>query len=201
MAQQTAFGVKLHTGWGALVAISGSPGKIQLHHRQRIELLPSDNSIPRFVYHDASEQPLAQAKASVERAAHASLRAAGLAIKQVLEELNALPVKVEICGVLSGSTSVPDDLSVILRSHPLIHAAEGALYQTAVASACESNGMKTVVAPERDVWARAAKAWRTTEAGLRKEVDALCKTAGAPWSADQKAAAAIALLALRSKRS
>ena len=38
-----------------------------------------------------------------------------------------------------------------------------------------------------------------TETRLRKEVDALRKTLGAPWSADQKTSTAIALLALQSK--
>jgi len=200
MPLQAAFGFKLHTGWAALVVISGCPGKIQLHLRQRIELLPPDNSIPRFVYHEASECPLAQAREMVKRAAKASREAARLAVKQSIGELEARGIRVRVCGVLCGSTPIPDDLPAVLRSHPLIHSAEGALFQNAIVSACESCAMTPFLAREREVWARAAEAWGVAEPGLRQEVDGLRKSAGSPWSADQKAATAIALLALQSRK-
>jgi hypothetical protein len=199
MVLRAALGFKLHTGWAALVAVSGSPRHIQLHFRQRIELLPPDNSIPRFVYHVAAERPLVQAAEMVKRAREASTNAARLAVQEALREIASRGVTVDVCGVLSGSKPVPDDLAGILRSHPLIHAAEGALFQGAIASACEKAGMTIVLAGERQVWAQAGAALGVAEAGLRKEVDELRKTIGPPWSADHKAATAIALLALKSK--
>lgn len=199
MSLRAALGFKLHTGWAALVAVTGNPGKIQVLLRSRIELLPSDNSIPRFVYHHASEQSLTEARASVARAALASKDTARLAVSEALRKLDSNGAEVEVCGVLSGSTSVPDDLSAILRSHPLIHAAEGALFQEAIVSACKHYGLTVVFAREREVWSRAAASMGITETRLRKEVDALRKTLGAPWSADQKTSTAIALFALQSK--
>ena len=199
MTQRVALGCKLHTGWAALVAVSGHPGKIQVLLRQRIELLPSDNSIPRFVYHEASERPLAEATDLVKRATKASAHAAKLAVNEALRELGSRGVQVDVCGVLSGSTSVPDDLSAILRSHPLIHAAEGALFQNAMLTASDCCGLRVVLAREREVWASAAAALGVAEPGLRKEVDALRKTLGPPWSVDHKTSTAIALLALKSK--
>ena len=200
MTSRAALGFKLHTGWAALVAVAGHPGEIQVLLRRRIELLPSDNSIPRFVYHEASELPLEQATELVKRATKASTDAARLALKESLEDLGSRGVRVDVCGVLAGSTSVPDDLSAILRSHPRIHAAEGALFQNATVAACESRGLTVVQAREREVWTRAADAWGVAEAGLRRNVDALRKTLGPPWSADHKTSTAIALLALKSKR-
>jgi hypothetical protein len=199
MALQAALGFKLHTGWAAMVALSGNPGKVQLHLRQRIELLPSDNSIPRFVYHEASERTLAEAKELVRRARKASMDAARLAVEKCLQELGSRDVKVGGCGVLSGSAAIPGDLSTILRSHPLIHAAEGALFQEGITVACESYGLIVLAIREREVWARAAFEWSVAESALRREMDALRKSAGAPWSADQKLAAAIALVVLKSQ--
>lgn len=198
MAVRAALGFKLHTGWAVLVAVAGQPGEIEVLCRGRIELLPPDESVPRFVYHEATELPFARATALVERAREASQKAARLAIHGVLHDLDSCGAKASVCGVLSGTTPVPDDLSRILRSHPLIHAAEGALFQQAIVSACESCALTVTAAREREVWSRAAAAWGLGEAGLRKEMDALRKSVGAPWSADHKTAAAIALFALKS---
>jgi hypothetical protein len=52
MAAPAALGFRLHTGWAALVAIAGVPGKFQVLLRRRIELLPRGDSVPRFVYQE-----------------------------------------------------------------------------------------------------------------------------------------------------
>jgi len=200
MTQRAALGFKLHTGWAALVAVSGRPGAIDLLLRRRIELLPADSSIPRFVYHEASEMPLAQAAELVKRATKASASAAKLALDETLSGLGSRGIQVDVYGVLSGSRSAPDDLAAILRSHPLIHTAEGALFRDAIVSAGKSSNLQVVLAREREVWASAAAAMGVAEVALRKEVDGLRKTLGPPWGADHKAATAIALLALNSKR-
>jgi hypothetical protein len=197
MATRAALGFKLHTGWAMLVAVAGQPGEIQVLFRGRIELLPLDESVPRFVYHEAAELPLSRAAALVKRVREASQKAARLAITNVLRDLDSRGAKAAACGVLSGSTAVPHDLPRILRSHPLIHAAEGALFQQAIVSAGESCGLAVTTVREREVWSRSAAAWGRAEPELRKEMDALRKSVGAPWRADHKAAAAMALVALR----
>jgi hypothetical protein len=201
MTQRAAIGFKLHTGWAALVAVAGDPDRIQVLLRRRIELLPPNSSISRFVYHAASEMPLAQATELVERGTQAAQEAACLAVTDAVEELSSRGVRIDVCGVLSGSTVVPNDLAAILRSHPLIHSAEGLLFQNAIVSACEGRGLTVVLMREREVWVRAAAAWDITEPGLQKNVAALRKTLGPPWSADYKVATAIALLALKSRAS
>ena len=198
MTQRAALGFKLHTGWGVLVAVAGRPSEIQVLLRRRVELLPPNSSIPRFVYHAASEMPLTEATKLVKLGTKAAQEAASLAVKDAMEELSSRRVKVDVCGILSGSTVVPNDLAAILRSHPLIHAAEGALFQNAIASVCEGRELPVVLSREREVWVRAAAIWDIAEPALRKSVDGLRKSLGPPWSADHKSAAAIALLALKS---
>jgi hypothetical protein len=197
MPAPAALGFRLHTGWAALVAVSGVPGKVKVLLRRRIELLPPGDSLPRFVYHEAAELPPSQAAELVSRVEAASQEMARTAVKDTLDQLRSLGVVVKAAGIPSGSRSVPDDLAAVLRSHPLIHTAEAALFRRALASACEHHRVTVISVREREVWLSAADAWELKESELRKQVDGLRKSVGAPWGTDQKTATAMALLALR----
>src|SRR5206468_8937480 len=131
-----------------------------------------------------------QATELVKRGRKASLEAASLALKDAVEELSSRGIGIDVCGVLSGATVAPNDLAAILRSHPMIHSAEGTLFQNAIVSACERRGLTVVLSREREVWVRAAAAWDVTDPALRKNVDRLRKSLGSPWSADHKRATA-----------
>jgi hypothetical protein len=192
----TAIGFRLHTGWAVLVAVAGEPGGLELLLRRRIELLPPGDSVPRFVYHEASKLPASQAAELIRRAEAASREAARIAVRDALNHLRSLDLVVTAAGTPSGSRPVPRDLSTVLRSHPMIHTAEGALFQQAVVSACKGCGLEVTSVREREVWFNAATKWGLKEAGLRKQVDSLRKSVGAPWGTDQKIATAFALLAL-----
>jgi hypothetical protein len=197
MAAPAAFGFRLHTGWAVLVAVAGEPGGLELLLRRRIELLPPGDSVPRFVYHEASKLPASQAAELIRRAEAASQEAARFAVRDALDHLRSLDLVVTAAGTPSGTRAVPKDLSAVLRSHPMIHTAEGALFQHAVASACKGCGLDVDSAREREVWLNAATRWGVKEASLRKQVDGLRKSVSAPWGTDQKTATAFALLALR----
>ncbi|HKV78403.1 MAG TPA: hypothetical protein VJP02_09700 [Candidatus Sulfotelmatobacter sp.] len=197
MASTAALGFRLHTGWAALVAIAGTPGKFQVLLRRRIKLLPRGDSVPRFVYHKAAELPLSEAVELVSRAEAASEESARTAMKEVLDHLGSLAVEVKAGGIPCSSRPVPTDLSAVLRAHPMIHTAEGVLFQRAVTSACQVCGLAVISAREREVWRTAASSWSLTEEELRQQVDGLRKSVGAPWGTDQKTATAFALLALR----
>jgi hypothetical protein len=200
MAATAALGFKLHTGWAALVAVRGEPGRLEVLLRRRIELLPPGGSVPRFVYHRAAELPPSQAAELIQRAQKTSQATARTAVKDALNHLQSLGVTVKAAGIPSSSRPVPTDLAAVLRSHPFIHTAEGALFQQAVASACEDCGLAVISAREREVWLNAAIAWDLKESGLRNQVDGLREAVGSPWTADQKTATALALLALRTQR-
>ncbi len=187
----------MHTGWAALVAVAGEPDRLVVLLRRRIELLPPDNSVPRFVYHEAAKLPASEAAELIQRAEAASQKTTLAAVTDALSHLDSLGLSVKTAGIASGSRPVPRDLASVLRSHPMIHTAEGVLFQVTLASACKSCGLAVVPAREREVWLNAATAWGLKEAALRAKVDGLRKSAGAPWTTDQKTATAFALLALR----
>ena len=197
MGMRAALGFRLHTGWAALVAAGQQHDHIEVLLRRRVELLPADGSIPRFVYHTAAELEGAEPAALVKRAAAGSQKTAKAALAEIVAMLRRLDVTLDCAGIPTGSTQVPDDLARILGAHPMIHAAEGALFQKAVAAACESCGLEIVTTKERDVFTRAAEACGSDAARFRESLDGLRKKVGPPWGADQKTATAAALLALK----
>jgi hypothetical protein len=196
MPKSAALGFKLHTGWAVLVAVAGTPAKFEILLRRRIELLPPGGSIPRFVYHRAAELPLTQVTKVIQQAESASCEAAHAAAADALDSLRSLDVTVHAAGIASASKPVPTDLATVLRSHPMIHTAEAELFRRAIALACEKCGLTVISAREREIWAQAAEAGDAKEAALRKRVNDLRKSVGAPWGTDQKTATAYALLAL-----
>jgi hypothetical protein len=200
MPTPVALGFKLHTGWAVLIAVTGAPGKFEVLLRRRIELLPPGPSIPRFVYHKAAELSLAQATKLIAQAESAARDAARVAVRDALDHLRALGAKVKAAGIASASKPVPNDLAAVLRSHPMIHTAEAALFRGAVIAACEDHRLAIISVREREVLAKTAVACSLNEAGLRKRIEDLRKFVGAPWGSDQKTATAYALLALGSHR-
>ena len=194
---RATLGFRLHTGWAAVVAATGEPPLIDVLLRRRIELLPPGESIPRFVYHKAAELNPAGAAALVKRAAAAAVNSARQTLRPILEDLRHRKFAVHAAGIPTGATPVPDDLGKILGAHPLIHAAEGALFAKAVAAACEECGLRVITARERVMWLQVAEAFGMEDPAFRQMLDGLRASIGPPWSADQKTATAAALLALR----
>ena len=180
-----------------MVAVTGKPDRLEVLLRRRLELLPPDNSVPRFVYHEASRMPASETVQLIRRAEAASRETTLAAVTDALNHLGSMDLSVRTAGIASGSRPISTDLPTVLGSHPMIHTAEGVLFQVAVVSACEGCGLAVISAREREVWLQAATAWGLKEAALRAKVDGLRKSVGAPWTTDQKTATAFALLALR----
>jgi len=185
-----ALGFKLHTGWAAVVAVANAPGNIRILLRRRLELLPAGKTLPRFAYHAAAELPERDAFELLERVTAACRVTTQAALQQLLTELHSQHISVAAAGIPTGSTKLPESLASILRSHTLIHTAEGRLFQQAVVAACEGQGLNVICPTERAMWS-------TLGSDVREKLDGLRKTVGSPWGADQKTATAAALMALR----
>ena len=86
-------------------------------------------------------------------------------------------------GVVASVRRIPDDLERILRSHALVHAAEGALFEEALLDAAERIGL--------DCLAVEPKGLRVSD-----RLDAAGKVLGPPWQKDHKLGGAAGLRAL-----
>jgi hypothetical protein len=155
----------------------------KLYLRHRVELL--DNSVPRFVYHAAAEMPLADAQTLIHQAEAIALEHAQRAIADAVKKTPVIA-----CGVAVGSTKLPGDLPTILRSHALIHAAEGVLFQNSVVAAAKQHGLAVTATREKGLWA-------ALDPALQKRIEALRFEFGPPWTVDHKIATAVALASLK----
>jgi hypothetical protein len=187
MSGCATIGFRVHTGWATLVAVAAEEEALRVLHRCRVELFPPGPE--RFVYHRAAELPLPGAERLIDSVRHTSEGAARTAIRNALRNL-----QVTGACMATGSASVPEELAAVLQSHTRIHAAEGALYAGAIASACAHWNIPLIAVRRRDIWSRAAARAGRSEADLRAGIDAVRKTLGPPWTMDHKIAAAAALV-------
>jgi len=177
-----ALGWVAHTGWAAAVAVGGGSSP-RLLERRRVELVEGGLGkaavFHRGIHFDlpvaAVERNLNAVRAEAERSARASIRE----LTAVLRKAGHDPVGCAIVG--SDRPMLLDDVAAILKSHALIHAAEGDLYRQALAAGAEAAGLRLLMVRARDL----------DTAG--PALAAMGRDAGPPWSKDYKLGALAAL--------
>lgn len=178
-----AVGFSVHTGWAAAVVVAGTPRAPRVLARERVALVDGN----RFVYHAAQELDLPRAEELVAGAAATAKARAAEALQRLRRQHD-----VRACAVVGSGTPAPTELAAIVRSHALIHAAEGRLYRDALlAGAKQARVAATPFAAKAldDIAAGALGA----DAGL---VAGVGKAIGPPWSKDQRIAALAAWVVL-----
>ncbi len=177
MKPRLAIGFKAHTGWAAAVVIGESAGALSVVAKGRITMLETFERAA--VYHRALEGKLSadQARPLIDVAFRDGLARAKEEIARLIADRASAVI------IARDGRPLPP-LESIIRSHPLVHAAEGELYREVLARACESMGWETVRVP-------AKKLPRMTAA-----LAAAGAVSGKPWAAEQKECALAAWTAL-----
>jgi len=93
-----------------------------------------------------------------------------------------------VCGIVMGSGRALPTLEAILRSHALIHTAEGEFFRNALAEAGEHCGLRVLGVKAKELSERGA--------AYLPRVQGMGKALGPPWTQDQKSATLVAWLAL-----
>jgi hypothetical protein len=170
---RAALGIRSHSGWAVVVTATTS----HILDRCRIEI--ADPAIPgsRQPFHAAEGLPFDQAETLIRKCRESSLALATAAV-------GALKDNVERAAILFASGRPLPDLAAILRSHALIHAAEGEFFREILASACEQCGLQVLRIKERDL----------PDNPLIVE---LGRSLGPPWRQDEKRASLAAWAALK----
>jgi hypothetical protein len=192
--KRAGVGFREHTGWAAMVAVGGDGRAPVVLARSRFELC--DQDLPRAVYHAARELDLAGAKRLVRKVELAARRSAEWQLQRAVDDLEAGGYRVVGTAVAAAPRRLPSDLSEILASHPLVHAAEGRLFREAIAGAAELRGLPVTRFVQQDLYEQAATKIGTSDESLRAQLTGLGRALGPPWQQDQKEAAAAAWLAL-----
>ena len=198
-ARQAAVGFRVHSGWAAMVAVSLEKGEPAVLCRERAHLVKVFSYAYRQPYHTAEKMPLAEAQAFVAQVKTEAERLCDEALRRVEARLKEAGYGLKRGAILLASGRALPELEKILKSHALIHTADGELFREAIARAGEKYGLKMVALKERELLGSAAKVLRREEAALLRRATELGKPFGAPWSQDEKHATLAAWLALGSR--
>ncbi|MBZ5610300.1 MAG: hypothetical protein LAP38_18715 [Acidobacteriia bacterium] len=194
--RRAALGCRTHSGWAALVAIAGPPGSPEVIDRRRIEIADPGIRGSKQPYHAAEPLDFKAAEAFLKRCATSSADLAQRALREAMEDLHGIGYQLASCGLTLASGRTLPELSAVLKSHALIHTAEGEFYRNALAEAGERCGLPVVGVKERDIYDRGAAHLHIAANELERRIADLGKPVGPPWSQDQKYAALAAWLAL-----
>lgn len=185
-----ALGFSIHTGWAEAVALGGDEPEVVL--KRRITLCDAD--LPRQCYHAVAEQG---ADPEVISLVEASARDLGwMELEDMLGTLGSGGMVATSAAIAQGTVPVPP-LEQVLKSHMMLHHAEGQLYCEALAETAANCGLAVVRFNAKGVYSALGEALTVTPDEAMARVAALGPKAGRPWAKDHKQAAAAAWLALR----
>lgn len=195
MSMKTAaFGIRMHSGWGVLVCISGNVSAPEIVDRRRIVVVEPTMEGAKQPYHFAQTLPLEEAERHIQKCAAVSERLALKAIRDVLEAVNARDYRIVGCGMLLASGRALPALPSILGSHALVHTAEGEFFRRVVHEACERCRIPVEGFRERELDQRANTTFGKAAAGVRQSISDLRSTVGSPWTQDEKTATLAGLI-------
>jgi hypothetical protein len=193
--KQAALAIRVHSGWGALVAVAGNRAAAEILKRSRIDIVERKAAGAVQPYHFAQGQALSAAERHLEKCAASSERLAWEGMREAVDEVRR-EAAVTGCAILMGSGCALPELSKILASHPLIHTAEGEFFRRAFWKATERLVIPVTGFRERDLEQQARTVFGEAAAEAERTLAKLGKAIGPPWTADQKMATLAALLLL-----
>jgi hypothetical protein len=184
-----AIGLRAHSGWAAMVAVSGGSAIL----RRRIEMAGSGPGAKQ-PYHAAEEMTLPQAEAFLKRTQKVAVEMAAVAVKDAVATLGVQGYRVAGAAVLLGAGKPLPEVAKILAAHPLIHTAEGVFFREVLRRACERCGLAVTGIKEREVLEQCAGALGVPVVELQARLSAMGKKLGSPWTQDEKLSSAAALM-------
>lgn len=199
-----AIGVRVHSGWGALVAVAGGGSArepIEIIERRRVTVIDPKMPGAKQPYHFVRECEVPQAQAHLTECAELAERLAFESIHGIIRELHGIGYRVEASAILLASGRKLPALSEILASHPMLHTAEGVFFRDAFGKGCERANVRARGIRERELEKLATDAFGKRAASVHKQIESAGKTLGPPWTSDQKLAALAAMLALNARNS
>jgi len=196
--KRAAIGVRMHSGWGVLVAVSGDSDSLEVLDRRRIMI--TDGTLPgsNQPYHYAASLKLHESETYLANAAALSERIAFAAIEEVVRKLKEHRILGSAVLLTSGRALPP--LVKVLASHPLIHTAEGEFFRNAVSRACARLQIPVTPIPERALNEQARTIFASSTNKVGSRIANLGRSIGPPWTKDHKAAALAAAVILAMRR-
>lgn len=191
VAVPCAVGVRVKSGWAAVVLLAGPKSAPRVLDSRIIELSDPDVADSRQPYHagfgtaQSDLAKVARLVRGIERFSRASLAA-------VIAEYRKRG-RLRGAGVVVPSLTDP---ATIASPHMRAHANEGQLFRTVVLDGVRRSRLPARFILERDVFEHLGRALRRSSVRLKAAVTALGDGVVGPWRAEQKVATAAAWLVL-----
>lgn len=194
---RAAVGLRVHSGWAALVVMGGTSRAPRVLDRRRIVIF--DTAIPgsKQPFHAAEGMELKKAEAHIARCKSSTWKMAREEFGAVVKEMRAQGHEVMGCGLLLASGRPVGTLAEALASHAMLHTAEGQFYRDALREASEHFAVPVMGVREKELFVRATETLRLSEIEIRRRVGEMGKAIGPPWSQDEKLAAIVGWMALK----
>ena len=195
--KRAAIGVRMHSGWGALVAVGHEAEMVNVIQRRRVVVVPAGARGGKQPYHFAKSLEPEEAENFLRECFEASQSLALTAVRELRDELSGQYRVVGAAVLLASGRPLPS-LAKILASHSLIHTAEGVFYREVFSKACECLELPVTGFRERDLDEHVQAAFGRAANRVSQQVSDAGPSLGPPWTQDQKLAALAALVVLAS---
>ena len=194
--KSAAIGIRVHSGWGALVAMAGQHGAEEIIERRKVVIIDPKATGVTQPYHYVEEMELRAAERHLAKCAAESRRLALEALRQISAQLRDRSFFLVGSVILLSSARPLPDLDEVLGSHALIHTAEGEFFRQAFRAALERLEIPVTGIRERELDDFAQKAFGSDTAEVHKKIDGMGRALGPPWTKDEKTAALAAAIVL-----
>jgi len=185
-----------HSGWAAVVAVGGTIDDPNVLLRDRVEMADARLTGSKQPYHEVEGLPLQEAERRLARLSDSARTMACESIRTLVAGISKGASVPRVAGILDSSGRKGVSLAATLASHALIHTADGDHFREALAESCRRCGLEVVRVRQRELLDRAATVLRKPPGQIEATVRDLGRPLGAPWGADQKAAALLGWLLL-----
>ena len=180
-----------------MVALGGRVEFPEMVERARVALIDPEAGGVAQPYHAAAEMDPEDAEAYIVSSADSSSAVAREQMEALFVKLRAKNCGAARCAILDASGREPGILANTLASHAMIHTADGVFFRNAIARACGQLEVPVIRLKEREALRVAEDQLGLTAERLQGHLAVIGKTAGPPWTQDQKLAALAAWIAMK----
>jgi len=180
-------GFRIKSGYAIAIALGGSMRAPAALARHVVALSDPDDDETRQPYHSGFGEAEGDAR-TIARRVEAIERAAARSIGALVED-----VRYAAAAIVVGSTIDP---ATVGNPHIRAHANEGRLFRSVLEEALRRRGVQCSVIVEKQLAASARTRLKRSESEINRVIASFGKTLGAPWRAEEKAAAVAAWMSL-----
>jgi hypothetical protein len=191
-AQTAAFGFSAHSGWAAMVVLGSAASNLSVLARSRVELIDDHDPESKQPYHAVEFLCVEEATGRLRGYLEVATAMAGAAIEAQYAAVKQRGYQVKSVGIIESAARKEISLSSILKSHALIHAAEGDHFRNALSAAAQGLGLRVRRVQARGLEDHAVSQLHLPLKSMLDTVNDLGRQVGPPWGADQKKAALLA---------